>query len=102
MGQVNVQVGGRSYSVACRDGEEDRLQRLAAHIDRKVDDLTGALGQLSEPRLLLMAGLLIADELFELREGSTPAAAPAGPALDAMAERIERLAEALERRAANP
>lgn len=98
MGQVNVQIGGRSYSVACRDGEEERLKRLAAHIDRKAEDLTGALGQMSEPRLLLMSGLLIADELFELREGSGTAPTPN---LDALAARIEKLAEALEQTGAD-
>lgn len=105
MGQVNVQIGGRSYAVACRDGEEPRLTRLAAHLQRKADDLSATLGQMSEPRMLLMAGLLVADELFELRE--TPnGAAPADPCiaetLERLAERVEALATSLEETANAP
>lgn len=114
MGQVNVQIGGRSYSVACVDGDEPRVTRLAHYIDRKADDLTGTLGQLSEPRLLFMAGLMIADELFELREKGAAAAPahaapahaepaataePTAPALEALASRIDALAESLEKQA---
>ena len=104
MGQVNVQIGGRSYAVACVDGDEPRVTRLAQYIDKKAEDLTGALGQLSEPRLLFMAGLMITDELFELREHGGGSAAPSPPAaatgmngLDALVSRIDALAEALEK-----
>jgi len=104
MGQINVQIGGRSYALACRDGEEARLTRLAGHLDRKAADLKGALGSMSEPRLLLMAGILVTDELFELREGGTGAAPAAGGRdltrqLVELAERVEALAEGLERAA---
>ncbi len=102
MGQINVQIGGRSYSLACRDGEEPRLTRLANHLNAKVKDLTGALGQMSEPRLLLMAGILVTDELFELREGGNGASKSdprVGQLLNEAAERVEALAESLERAA---
>ncbi len=100
MGQVNVQIGGRSYSLACGDGEETHLAGLASHLDRKTTELQAALGQMSEPRLLLMAGILIADELHELRSGKGPVAQPADDsALVALAERVERLAAALENEA---
>ncbi len=99
MGQVSVHIGGHSYSVACNDGDEERVSRLAAYIDRKADDLTGAIGQMSETRLLLMAGLMIADELFELKEGGVPRPAAAEPGLsfEELAARIEALADGLER-----
>ena len=97
MGQVNVQIGGRSYSLACGDGEETHLAGLASHLDAKTTELQAALGQMSEPRLLLMAGILIADELHELRSGKTPPPPAADDsALVALAERVERLAAALE------
>lgn len=104
MGQINVQIGGRSYPLACRDGEEARLTRLTQHLARKADDLTAALGQMSEPRLLLMAGILVCDELFELREaGPLPAPSPSTiEALLAIADRIEALARALEPDAPTP
>jgi cell division protein ZapA len=99
MGQINVSIGGRSYQVACRDGEEDHLAGLAAQLDKKATDLAGALGTMSEPRLLLMAGILIADELHELKNGGSvtvAAAAAARPDLSGLAARIEALAERLE------
>ena len=106
MGQINVTVGGRSYPLACRDGEEERLTKLAQHLARKADDLSAALGQMSEPRLLLMAGILVADELHELRESQAvpQSGAPDAATVDVLlraAERIESLADALEQDAAD-
>lgn len=98
MGQINVIIGGRSYPLACRDGEEDRLSKLAAHVDAKAADLTGALGQMSEPRLLLMAAILIADEFFEVRERDPGAGETiAVTALDKAAQRVEAIVAALEK-----
>ena len=59
---VNVMVNARAYTIACDDGEEDHLRELAAHVDAKVKELLGSVGQAGEQRLLLMAALLIADE----------------------------------------
>lgn len=63
MAQVNVTVNGRTYTVACDDGEEAHLQDLARYLDKHVQDLAGSLGQVGDMRLLLLAGLLVADEL---------------------------------------
>lgn len=65
MATVNVQVNGRSYSVSCDDGEENHLHELAAYLNRKVVELASGVGQVGESRLLLLAGLLIADELSD-------------------------------------
>ena len=89
---VDVGIGGRSYRLTCRDGEAAHLRALAAHLQSKADELATALGTLSEPRLLLMAGLLVADELFELRQAGPQ------PDLTRFAEltaRAEALADAL-------
>ncbi len=59
---VNVMVNGRAYTIACDEGEEDHLRALAGHVDEKVRELLGSVGQVGEQRLLLMAALLIADE----------------------------------------
>lgn len=59
---VNVMVSGRAYTIACDDGEEDHLRELAEHVDTKVKELLGSVGQVGDQRLLLMAALLIADE----------------------------------------
>lgn len=69
MAQINVKVAGKSYPLACADGDEDRLYKLAEYIDAKATDLTGKLGHINETRLILMAAVLIADELHETLEG---------------------------------
>lgn len=68
MGQVSVTLNSRSYRLACEDGEEERLVELATHVKERVDALTMEFGQVGDERLLLMAALLIADELWDTRE----------------------------------
>lgn len=65
MGQVNVTVNGRAYTVACGDGEEAHLAELAKYIDKRVTELARSVGQVGDARLLLMASLLVCDELSE-------------------------------------
>lgn len=65
MGQVNVTVNGRAYTVACGDGEEAHLTELAKYVDKRVTELGRSIGQVGDARLLLMASLLVADELSE-------------------------------------
>ncbi|KPF77609.1 hypothetical protein IP88_05750 [alpha proteobacterium AAP81b] len=67
MADVAVTIAGRSYSLACRDGDEGRVAELAGEIAAKADGLTRSLGTMSEARLLLMSALMIADELHDLR-----------------------------------
>ncbi|MEN9683021.1 MAG: hypothetical protein RLZZ427_772 [Pseudomonadota bacterium] len=107
MSNVTLQIGGRSYTVACADGEEAHVGALGQLIDDKVQQM-GAAGQ-SEPRQLLFAALLLADELHDARHrggtSSAPAAAPKpapsaddlyAEALEAIAARLENYAAALE------
>jgi cell division protein ZapA len=107
MASVEVEIAARKYAVSCRDGEEDHLRSVAAIVDRRAQDAATALGSLSEARQLLFASLLLADEIKELRAGIAPAA-PAEPdpavadALDALASRMERLADRLEGEPGNP
>lgn len=68
MGQVNVSINDRSYSVACGDGEEEHLRELARYLDGHVGDLAKSVGQVGDTRLLLLAGLLVADELADAQE----------------------------------
>ena len=111
MASVDLEIAGRRYAIACRDGEEEHLREVGAIIDKKAQDAAGALGKLSESRQLLFASLLLADELKEKREASAPfsdaaSAADADPtlaeALERLAERMESLAERLESAGANP
>lgn len=61
---VNVMVNGRAYTIACDEGEEEHLKALAADVDSKVQELLGSVGQVGDQRLILMAALLLADELY--------------------------------------
>lgn len=66
MAQINVTVNGRDYTVACDDGEEAHLEDLARYLDKHVQSLAGSVGQVGDMRLLLLAGLIVADELSEM------------------------------------
>jgi cell division protein ZapA len=66
MGQVSVSVNGRNFMVACDDGQEDHVTELAAYIDGHVTELSNSVGQVGDARLMLMASLLVTDELSEM------------------------------------
>jgi len=102
MAEIDLFIAGRSYRVACRDGEEEALKKAAALVDAKSREALAGLGTLSEARQLLFAGLLLADQLNDDRPAAAspspaPPPAPPPPAVDpALAMRAERLAERLE------
>lgn len=106
MSNVSLEIGGRQYSVASADGEEEHVALLGRRIDEKLRAMGGSAGQ-SESRMLLFAALLLADEIHEMTvRGGAPAPADDGPALarvangiDAAARRIEKLAADLEQAA---
>ena len=68
MGQVTVTLNGRTYRMRCADGEEERVHMLVDHVRDKLTALTDQFGKAGNERLLLMAAILITDELFELRD----------------------------------
>ncbi|HLH49030.1 MAG TPA: cell division protein ZapA [Roseiarcus sp.] len=67
MAHVTVMIGGRSYRLACNEGEEPHLEGLARQIDSKIAEIRGQVGEIGDQRLVVMAALTIADELFEAR-----------------------------------
>ncbi len=75
MAEVSVKVNGRVYPVGCQDGLEPRVRALAEMFDRHVAEVAKDVGQLGETRLFLMAALLMADELVEVRGRLAGAAA---------------------------
>lgn len=98
MAEVDLLIAGRSYRVACRDGEEDSLQRAARLVDAKSREALAGLGTLSEARQLLFAALLLADQLVDGGAAAAPAPDPeAEKRAERLAGRLERLAESLER-----
>ncbi|MGL4727782.1 MAG: cell division protein ZapA, partial [Bosea sp. (in: a-proteobacteria)] len=67
MGQVSVTIAGKSYRMACGDGEEAHLEGLAALLDQRVAEMHEAFGEIGDMRLHVMAAISIADETAELR-----------------------------------
>ena len=62
MAQVDIKIGGRSFEVACADGEEHFLHTAAAMLDEEAEHLASQIGRMPESRMLLMAGLMLADK----------------------------------------
>lgn len=67
MAHVTVTIAGRAYRMACDDGQEEHLTRLAQDVDARIDQLRGAFGEIGDQRLSVMAAITIADELAEAR-----------------------------------
>lgn len=65
MGQVVISVNNRNFTMECSDGEEDHLRELASLLDNQVKDIKAGVGEVGDIRLLVMAGLIIADQLSE-------------------------------------
>lgn len=94
MSNVTLQIGGRSYTVACADGEEAHISALGRNIGEKVEQLGPGH---SEVRQLLFASLLLADELHEARRRPTDDASAVPPSGDDAAELLESVADRLEK-----
>lgn len=67
MAHVTVTIAGRAYRMACDDGQEEHLTRLAQDVDSRIDQLRGAFGEIGDQRLSVMAAITIADELAEAK-----------------------------------
>lgn len=65
MAQIIVTINGRSFRMACDDGEEERLTALARRFDSAIDSLRGSFGEIGDLRLTVMAGIMVTDELVE-------------------------------------
>lgn len=118
MTHVNVTINGRQYRMACEEGQETRLLRLAESLESRVTNLRGKFGEIGDARLTVMAALMVADELVDanqqirslqeelmaLRDVRVVAADRAratqtavAAALNAAAERIEKTTQVLNR-----
>jgi cell division protein ZapA len=116
MSQVTVTINGRQFRMACEDGQESHLLRLAQDLDQRIERLRGTFGEIGDTRLTVMAALTVADELADtsgrlhrleedvagLQDARAAAAeradttqAAVAAALNAAAERIELVTKAL-------
>lgn len=68
MAQVTVTIDGKSYRMACDEGQEERLMELASRFDRYVTHLKGSFGEIGDQRLTVMASIMVMDELSELQK----------------------------------
>ena len=106
MAQVNITINNRKYQVACDDGQEAHLTRLGSYVDKRLNELIAAVGQVGEARLLVMVSLLLTDELSglytskEVGSGSNMHSASNEEevcvTLENLAERIEDIAASFE------
>jgi len=105
MGQVRITLNGRGYDIACDDGQEEHVMRLANAMSERVNQLVAANGQVGEARLLLMAGLLLADDLHSARAKAAAQSAREGAAetgegdadkVDAVQQAYEYVADVFE------
>ena len=118
MNHINVTINGRQYRMACEEGQEARLLRLAESLQSRVEALRGKFGEIGDARLTMMAALTVCDELLDAnqrihgleqelgslrdvrvaaldRAKATQAAVAC--ALNAAADRIERTTQVLNR-----
>jgi len=68
MPQVEIAIGGRTFEVACQEGEEHYLQSAAAMLNTEASHLSDQIGRMPEARMLLMAGLMLADKTAGLED----------------------------------
>jgi cell division protein ZapA len=81
MAQLTIRINGYAYAVACEDGQEPHLERMASEIETRINSIKSIGGQSGEARLLMLAALLLADELHDTRKAMAATAAPP-PVLD--------------------
>ena len=65
MPEVNVEINGRKYRMACEEGQQKHLIGLAERLNNHVESLKGAVGEIGDNRLTVMAGIAVVDELAE-------------------------------------
>jgi cell division protein ZapA len=102
---LTVRINGYAYSLGCEDGQEDHLQAMAQQVERRIEGIKALGSQSGEARLLVLAALLMADELHDLKADmakSDPQLPPAEADRDVarhlqlLADRAEAIADTVE------
>ena len=99
MAKADISIRGRSFSIACAPGQEMRVQRLAEQLDARVRQISDAVGDIGEERLLVITALALLDELDSARRGVSQKPETDARAIEiliAMAGKVEALAARLE------
>lgn len=107
MAQITVTINGKSFRMACDDGEEERLTGLAARFDGWINELKGAFGEIGDQRLTVMAGIMATDrvsglerKISALEEELANAKQQQVAALDNMSQNEQELSQAVNMAAA--
>jgi cell division protein ZapA len=95
MSNVDLIIAGRTFTIACAEGEEAHVTMLGRMVDGKLAAM-GDSGGKSESRMLLFAALLLADELHDVRQKAAPGTGTDDAQLGRIASRLENLATRLE------
>jgi len=74
MADISITINGRSYGIACDDGQERRVKELAAYVDARVREIARAGAASNESHLLVLTSIILADEIADLRLGTNRAA----------------------------
>ena len=68
MANVNIKFNGKEFLLSCEDGQEDHLEELSVHLNKKFNNLKEALGNIGESKLLLITSITVMDEYFETKK----------------------------------
>ena len=68
MANVNIKFNGKEFLLSCDDGQEEHLEELSIHLNKKFDDLKSTLGNIGENKLLLITSITVMDEYFETKK----------------------------------
>jgi cell division protein ZapA len=90
MAQVNVTISGKTYRMACDDGEEEHLTSLAERLNRSVEQLRARFGEIGDQRLTVMAAITLADQQAETEKKLRQAEAEIAALEDAHADLVGR------------
>jgi len=94
MAQVIITINHREYPISCENGEEGNIIRLGNLLDEKAQSLINALGPINENMLLAMTGLILADELNDLKKNtSAPSSASVEPVINSVTSKEPTVTE---------
>lgn len=69
MAEINLNINGRSYGIACDDGQERRVTELGRYVDQRLKEIARAGAATNESHLLVLTAIILADEIFDLKDG---------------------------------
>ncbi len=109
MAEVNITINGRSFGIFCEDGQEQRVTDLSQYVDGRLKDIAQAGAATNESHLLVLTSLLLADEIYDLRnevgtananvqqvQANQTDEAAVAHAIEDLATRIERIASRIQ------